>query len=337
MRQATELEDAFRRTAVAFTGLLALCSDEPDHEGTEAFHAALTTAGSVLEKANEAVSVVLAQRRTEAATRQYLKARSTLVLESEKERKETVTLLMDAVLEFRRSNERFAGEELERSERLEKVGEVDDLRTLRAMLRVELTQMREAIRNKETNDQQQFSKLRHQVHDLEDRLTSTLVEARHDPLSGLFNRAAWEQRMVELESELLAGDTGYAVVVMDLDHFKLVNDEHGHAAGDQVLADFGAYCRQSFGADDFLARYGGDEFAALMRGASSDNATEQLDRLQGLVNRSNGQRGGRAPFTVSMGLARAVSGDTVAALVGRADAALYDAKRSGRNRYLLAA
>src|SRR5205807_2138077 len=113
--------------------------------------------------------------------------------------------------------------------------------------------------------------------------------------------------------------------------------QYGHAAGDRVLAEFGDLSRQAFGNDDFVARYGGDEFAALMAAPTPQHGAEHIQRLMGYVHRANENRREGASFTVSVGLVYARPGDSATALMERADAALYEAKRAGRDRLVLAA
>jgi DNA anti-recombination protein RmuC len=118
MLGSSELEAAFRCAAVRFTELLARCSGESDRAEVENYRAALATAGDVLERSTSAVSVTLAQHRTESATQQYLNWCEAMARRGEKESRDSVDLLAEAVLELRNSNDGFAGQVLERSDRL---------------------------------------------------------------------------------------------------------------------------------------------------------------------------------------------------------------------------
>jgi diguanylate cyclase (GGDEF)-like protein len=156
-------------------------------------------------------------------------------------------------------------------------------------------------------------------------------EAVLDPLTGLLNRAALLARFDELEQ--LAGHGEHAslgMLVADLDHFKQVNDEHGHPAGDAVLQDIAYAMRKALRAFDLVYRIGGEEFVVLLPGADLEHAVEVGERLRTAVAEN---RTGNITVTMSLGAA-AARGSAVnfADLYGAADAALYEAKRGGRDR-----
>jgi diguanylate cyclase (GGDEF)-like protein len=156
-------------------------------------------------------------------------------------------------------------------------------------------------------------------------------EAVLDPLTGLLNRAALVARFDELEQ--LAGHGEHAslgMLVADLDHFKDVNDHHGHPAGDAVLQDIAYAMRKALRAFDLVYRIGGEEFVVLLPGADLEHAVEVGERLRAAVAES---RTGHIAVTMSLGaVAARGSGVRFAELYAGADAALYEAKRSGRDR-----
>jgi diguanylate cyclase (GGDEF)-like protein len=155
-------------------------------------------------------------------------------------------------------------------------------------------------------------------------------EAVLDPLTGLLNRSAMLNRFAELEQ--LAGHGEHAslgLIVADLDHFKRVNDEHGHPVGDAVLKDVGYALRKALRAFDLVYRIGGEEFVVLLPGADLAHAIEVAERLRAAVA---GQRTGDVAVTMSLGVTAARGGEVrFAELYGAADAALYEAKRAGRD------
>ena len=161
-------------------------------------------------------------------------------------------------------------------------------------------------------------------------------EAVLDPLTGLLNRAALLARFDELEQ--LAGHGEHAslgMLVADVDHFKRVNDEHGHPAGDAVLRDIAYAMRKALRAFDLVYRIGGEEFVVLLPGADLERTIEVGERLRVAVAES---RHGDIAVTMSLGAA-AARGRSVrfADLYAAADAALYAAKKSGRDRVCAAA
>ncbi|MEA2332883.1 MAG: hypothetical protein QOH58_3021 [Thermoleophilaceae bacterium] len=157
--------------------------------------------------------------------------------------------------------------------------------------------------------------------DLLGRLTEI---ASTDALTGLPNRRAWDKR---LEQALLEAEPIY-VAFLDLDFFKTYNDDHGHQGGDRLLKEAAAAWRAELRPTDTLARYGGDEFVVLLHGHDLEDARRVVDRLRAATPRGQ---------SCSAGLAHREDGETAAALLSRADKALYDAKRDGRDRSLIAA
>ena len=152
-----------------------------------------------------------------------------------------------------------------------------------------------------------------------------------DPLTGLFNRNALEQRLAELDGQPSSQeeDLAHSLLLCDLDHFKRINDLLGHAAGDAVLQDIAYTMRATLRAGDSIYRVGGEEILVILPGAGEEAAMEIAERLRQAVRR---RRPVGVTVTVSVGVA--VSHDDAVDtddLVARADAALYAAKASGRD------
>jgi diguanylate cyclase (GGDEF)-like protein len=152
-----------------------------------------------------------------------------------------------------------------------------------------------------------------------------------DPLTGLLNRSAFAQRLGELQHQIDRGaESSLGFLIGDIDHFKRVNDEHGHPVGDAVLRDVAYAMRSELRSFDLVYRLGGEEFAILLPGADLEKTREIAERLRRAVAESST---GGIGVTMSFG-AGAISGSDVrlARLYAQADAALYEAKRAGRNR-----
>lgn len=158
-----------------------------------------------------------------------------------------------------------------------------------------------------------------------------------DPLTGLFNRNALEQRLGELDGQPTSEEEGlsHALLLCDLDHFKRVNDQLGHAAGDAVLQDVAYTMRATLRAGDSIYRVGGEEILVVLPGADQPHAVEIAERLREAVRE---RRPVGVVVTVSIGVAVSQPGplDTEE-LVGLADAALYSAKAGGRDRVAVGA
>jgi diguanylate cyclase (GGDEF)-like protein len=178
---------------------------------------------------------------------------------------------------------------------------------------------------------------------LRDRLRASLAElkealghaealASRDPLTGAFNRRTMRE-LLDLEAGRAQRGTPFTVCMADLDHFKSVNDTHGHAAGDEVLKGFADVVRATLRPTDALARWGGEEFLIGFSQTAADTARGVAERLRASLE----QRAfaGLPPgfrVTGSFGIAEHRAGETIDQTLARADAALYQAKRSGRNR-----
>jgi diguanylate cyclase (GGDEF)-like protein len=163
-------------------------------------------------------------------------------------------------------------------------------------------------------------------------------ETRLDPLTGLRNRRAFEE-MAQHEVQLaMREDHPLTLLMMDLDHFKKLNDTWGHAFGDRALRAFGGVLLTVTGSSDAVARLGGEEFAVLLPGRSARSAMAVAERLRATVESLHLSEGEElVRFTVSVGLSSLRRGEeTLDAMLRRADRALYEAKRDGRNRVMLA-
>ena len=163
--------------------------------------------------------------------------------------------------------------------------------------------------------------------------------ALRDGLTRAYNKRYFSER---IESELqysLRHDTPVSLIFLDIDHFKRINDVHGHQAGDQVLVQLATLAMSMLGEDEVFARYGGEEFAVVTRGMEIAAAQALSERIRASVEEHPFVFGDTTiPVTISVGVSRA-PGPGIATsvdLVARADEALYAAKRAGRNRVCVA-
>jgi diguanylate cyclase (GGDEF)-like protein len=153
----------------------------------------------------------------------------------------------------------------------------------------------------------------------------SFTEVRTDPLTGVSNRRALDEALAGLISLLNRYESGVAIVILDIDHFKKLNDEQGHLYGDEILTGVARLMDENVRDTDQVARYGGEEFVILMPYTNLAGAAQFANRLRERLATA-------LPVTISAGVAVAASGDTPQTLVARADAALYLAKQQGRNR-----
>ncbi|HOJ20781.1 MAG TPA: GGDEF domain-containing protein, partial [Armatimonadota bacterium] len=180
---------------------------------------------------------------------------------------------------------------------------------------------------------EQMQGLHSRLRELGEQLEVARQESALDPLTGLYNRRAFDDRLAQALTMHRVFGQSACLLMIDLDHFKQVNDTYGHVAGDEVLRSVAdcltRTCRVK---NDFVARFGGEEFAVILWNTSLKRGVVSAERILDSI------RGLRVAYeahtiaiTASIGIAEVQSGDTTTRWVERADRALYDAKASGRN------
>ena len=155
-----------------------------------------------------------------------------------------------------------------------------------------------------------------------------------DALTGLFNRRALDEELDRTWQRHLRSHEPFAVLLVDIDHFKQINDTHGHAAGDRVLSSLAHLLQSHARGTDVVGRIGGEEFLVVLPNSNVNDAERFAERLRGLVEGQAVRAGAQSlRVTISVGIARVQADDvSVEAVLARADGALYRAKASGRNR-----
>jgi diguanylate cyclase (GGDEF)-like protein len=169
--------------------------------------------------------------------------------------------------------------------------------------------------------------------------TLTLSNAvRHDPLTGLPLRYGIENEFALCQKDARRNHTLLYVVMIDVDHFKRINDIHGHPVGDLVLSHLADSLKRALRGSDPLYRYGGEEFLWLMRCKSADETHKCAERILTMIRKTpvpiaNGES---LAMTVTLGLAQVGEEEDISSAIKRADGALYEGKRDGRDRYVIA-
>jgi diguanylate cyclase len=164
------------------------------------------------------------------------------------------------------------------------------------------------------------------------QIESHISEARTDALTGLPNRRAFDDELNRRVAEWQRKQTQFSLIMVDVDHFKALNDRCGHPAGDEILRQLAKVLRLTFREMDMVARFGGEEFAAILPSTSLNDGTRAAERVRKAVANFEFQLGQSIfQMTISVGLAAADADDDSASLVRKADEALYASKRAGRN------
>ncbi|MDR2875151.1 MAG: diguanylate cyclase [Methylobacillus sp.] len=230
------------------------------------------------------------------------------------------------------------GARLERhSARLPDAASVDALRNVLSHLRADTRQMRSAVVDLQGN----LAHSREEIESLKRELEHARVEALTDALTGALNRRGFELRLARVLAE--SGDSGGAIslIMLDIDHFKKINDAHGHLFGDEVIRTVAETLRACVKGRDAVARLGGEEFCVLLPETSLAGARALAHNIRARVERGRIRRHDSADevggITISLGVAELSPREDTADFLDRADQALYCAKESGRNRVSIAA
>ena len=175
--------------------------------------------------------------------------------------------------------------------------------------------------------------LKHNERTLRQAHEAALLASQTDQLTGLPNRRRILELLDDAPAANEATDVGLCIAVIDIDHFKAINDAHGHEAGDAVLRQFADVCRMRIRAEDHLGRMGGEEFLLVLPKTKPSDAEGVIRRIREDFPQARLVEGGiDLPYTFSAGIAEARSDDDRSSVLRRADRALYAAKHEGRNR-----
>ncbi len=185
--------------------------------------------------------------------------------------------------------------------------------------------------------QQEFKASKDEINRLRQDLDRTRSEAYMDPLTGILNRRGFDKKLQDMVAQPAGEDNHSCLVMLDIDHFKSVNDTHGHLIGDKVLQAVGEVLRDAVTDPSHVAaRFGGEEFAIVMPEATVVQAAALAEavrvRTRAMRIRQRGSNEVLLTVTLSGGVTERRPGDDEQALISRADAALYRAKRGGRDR-----
>ena len=231
------------------------------------------------------------------------------------------------------------------------VNGLGDLGELGSSVREHLTTIVRAMEHYQEVESQREARLAEQLEVLQNRLTEMEAEASQarqiiedqkkratlDHLTGLPNRAAYEVQLGEELMKRSRGGRSLSFIICDVDHFKQINDNYGHIAGDKVLQLIASTLKKNLRETDFIARYGGEEFVILLPGTQADAAAGVAEKLRASIEACPFNfRGERVSITMSFGISEFRALESTEMVFERADKALYQAKKSGRNRAVIA-
>ncbi|MGE3959433.1 MAG: diguanylate cyclase [Vicinamibacterales bacterium] len=271
--------------------------------------------------------------------RSYLEGSRSYYAEREKELTEVISILRDAAKLSVGNSAEFNEQVMASTDRFTRIAQLDDIRELRKRMSDEVGNLRRSVAEKQKKDEEAYTQLTARVETLQRKLSEMEVEATIDPLTKVGNRRQFEGSLARLVSKAKDSGTSLSLAMIDVDHFKKINDTHGHPIGDRVLLCVAQALAKGVRQTDVVCRYGGEEFAILLPGASATEVEGRMKKL--LLDIANSTyeydvitRKEQVHFTVSCGLVDLDSEETAETMVKRADEALYEAKKKGRNRVI---
>ena len=215
---------------------------------------------------------------------------------------------------------------------LKKSLNADNLGSLIQTMSVDTDKMRGSMHNL----QSELASSQQQVEKLHLELQRVRGEAMSDPLTGILNRRGFESMSSQIFSDLKKLEKGLCVLMLDIDHFKKVNDTYGHLFGDKVIRTIATTLKSKVRGQDLVARLGGEEFAVLLPETDISGAISVAEHIRqsierGRIRRANSQEQ-TTGVTISIGVAVYSNGIDIISLLDQADKALYESKNTGRNK-----
>ncbi len=251
---------------------------------------------------------------------------------------EIILFLRKALTSLTGDSKTFHENLLETSERISELINLKDIQDLKAKVAAEVQELNRIVSEKHQKEKVQFAQLSEQVTILQRKLEAAKAEASIDGLTGIANRRNFDftiQRWVIAHEK---SEEPFTIAIFDIDHFKQINDGYGHQIGDQVLVSVALELGRNIRSNDFLARYGGDEFVILSDGMKIAESEKRFSNLLHAIQskpfefKSIKGNVSVVSVTASCGVAEYALGENGKDLIHRADEGMYEAKREGRNR-----
>jgi diguanylate cyclase (GGDEF)-like protein len=267
----------------------------------------------------------------------YLKRAHTYLLERETEFADVIDVMRIALGKLAGEAKSFGMRMMGSSERFNRLTEIEDIRELKKQIAQEVRDLNRTVAERQKQDEITYSRLSKHIEDLQTNLARTSEEASLDPLTHVANRGSFDRALEQWITSHQETRKPFVLAMLDLDDFKKINDTHGHQLGDRVLLCAAQWFSKYVRASDFLGRYGGEEFVIMLTDFEIPQAEERFsDLLSKIATCSyDYSKDGQIcliKFTVSCGLAEFSFDETAEDLLRRADEALYEAKRTGKNR-----
>ena len=289
----------------------------------------------VTEKKTKAVETIFERHKKTIPA--FIKGQKEYLNNREKEIWEMVGLQRTAITALGTENQVYNRKVYERSKELENITMLNDIKIMKKDLKKEVETIQATVHKKEEQDKRQMDALAKQISSLNVELKKVKTKAMTDGLTKAYNREAFDRYIRKIVDQNTIKRSPFSLLMLDIDDFKKINDEYGHQIGDRVLVAFVRKCTEFIRDEDFLARYGGEEFIITLPGASLRNAMKKARRILKAIAETHytidkNKGGKKLSITTSIGVASFRKNDSVSTVIGRSDQALYQAKRTGKNR-----
>ena len=289
----------------------------------------------VTEKKTKTVETIFERHKKTIPA--FIKGQKEYLNNREKEIWEMVGLQRTAITALGTENQVYNRKVYERSKELENITMLNDIKIMKKDLKKEVETIQATVHKKEEQDKRQMDALAKQISSLNVELKKVKTKAMTDGLTKAYNREAFDRYIRKIVDQNTIKRSPFSLLMLDIDDFKKINDEYGHQIGDRVLVAFVRKCTEFIRDEDFLARYGGEEFIITLPGASLRNAMKKARRILKAIAETHytidkNKGGKKLSITTSIGVASFRKNDSVSTVIGRSDQALYQAKRTGKNR-----
>ncbi len=231
-----------------------------------------------------------------------------------------------------KGNTSFSGQVKDSISHIEETIELDEIKEIRNKIKHVTKSLRKTITKKQEKDSIIIDSLTHKVKAMNEELASAKEKVFIDGLTQINNRKAFDNKLSNVLKKKSKEIDPFTLAMVDIDFFKKINDEYGHTVGDDVLRKVAKAIKEAFRSNDFVSRYGGEEFAIIIKRIDMHYIQGICERLRASIEAMDIKiNNGTVPVSISIGIAFCNQSDTPKTLIDRADKALYLAKHSGRN------
>ena len=231
-----------------------------------------------------------------------------------------------------KGNTSFSGQVKDSISHIEETIELDEIKEIRNKIKHVTKSLSKTITKKQEKDSIIIDSLTHKVKAMNEELASAKEKVLIDGLTQINNRKAFDNKMSNAFNRKSKEIDPFTLAMVDIDYFKKINDEYGHTVGDDVLKTVAKTIKEAFRSNDFVSRYGGEEFAIIIKRIDMHYIQNICERLRASIESIDIKIDNNTiPISISIGVAFCNQSDTPKSLIDRADKALYLAKHSGRN------